>query len=61
VIVSKVPLTVFVNAEAVFVIVTTILVPVFVQTRILSAAVPRLIATVPDDVVAVVMSVVKSE
>ena len=55
VIVSSVPLKLFVNADAVFVIVTTIFEPVFVQTRTLSAADARFIETVPDAVVAVVI------
>jgi hypothetical protein len=41
------------KAEAKYVIVTATLVPVFVKTWIESQALPKLISTVPDTVVAV--------
>jgi hypothetical protein len=55
--VSRVPEKLLVKADAVFVIVTTMLEPVSVHTRTLSAADARFIATVPDNVVAVVINV----
>jgi hypothetical protein len=59
--VSNVPLKLFVNADAVLVIVTTTFEPVFVHKRTLSTAEARLTATVPLAVVAVVINVFTPE